>query len=172
MSPRRPHTSPVVLIVINANQRGNIKLISVPPAVICSRAQTPARKIGFKWISPVICKQHFYWTWKLYNYVCGLRLPGLLCKAKSVSDMTVIRRGLHIHTLADRGLQCVAGPTVIPGRNTQAPRQFNYALLCPLIPGGAIRNQGLPCVETFVAILLKTFSRESRSAPLCAAPRL
>lgn len=41
--------------------------------------------------------------------------------------------------------------TVIPGRNTQAARQFNYAPLCPLIPTGkgvavvgvgAIRKRG------------------------------
>lgn len=58
--------------------------------------------------------------------------------------------------LADRGLQCVAVPTVIPGRNTQTPRQFNYALLCALIlrpdkkPGITVcRNICCNIVENF-----------------------
>ncbi|XP_054898975.1 uncharacterized protein LOC129368144 isoform X1 [Poeciliopsis prolifica] len=73
-----------------SNTKHNIKLIS-SPTVIFSWAQTFVGEISFKWIALVICKLDFYWTWKLHNYVCGLRLHGLLCKVKSVSDMTVIR---------------------------------------------------------------------------------
>lgn len=115
-----------------SNTKHNIKLIS-SPTVIFSWAQTFVGEISFKWIALVICKLDFYWTWKLHNYVCGFCLHGLLCKVKSVSDMTVIRWGLLLHMPADRGLQSVAGLAVIPGRNTQQPRQFNYSLLCSLI---------------------------------------
>lgn len=83
-------------------------------------------------------------------------MAGPFREGKSVSDMTVIRGGLLVHTLADQGLQCVAGPTVIPGTNAHAPRQFNYALLCPLIltddkePGITVcRNICCNIVENF-----------------------
>lgn len=67
--------------------------------------------------------------------------------------------------------------TVIPGRNTQAARQFNYAPLCPLIPAGkgvavvgvgAIRKRGISaCRNICCNIVENFFSQELRSAPLC-----
>lgn len=54
----------------------------------------------------------------------------------------------------------MAGATVIPGRNTQTPRQFNYALLCPLILR-ADKEAGITVCRNICCNIVKTFSQES-----------
>lgn len=77
--------------------------------------------------------------------------------------MTVIRRGPLVHALADRGLRRVAGALSNPRQKyTDAEDSSITRSRAPLILGGGpIRKRGLPRGETFVATLLKTFTREA-----------